>query len=116
MLRCSIGVEFRVIPNLCKRVWTFGGLIRGGVLKLRFFGLGDNGLFFMHLMRAFYSDQFVLPLPEGHRFPMAKYRLLRDRLGLELPEVQLGAAEPASDGELALVHTRLTFNRWCRAP
>ena len=59
----------------------------------------------MHLMRAFYSDQFVLPLPEGHRFPMAKYRLLRDRLGLELPEVQLGAAEPASDGELALVHT-----------
>ena len=105
MLRCSIGVEFRVIPNLCKRVWAFGGLIRGGVLKLRFFGLGDNGLFFMHLMRAFYSDQFVLPLPEGHRFPMAKYRLLRDRLGLELPEVQLGAAEPASDGELALVHT-----------
>ena len=56
-------------------------------------------------MRAFYSDQFVLPLPEGHRFPMAKYRLLRDRLSLELPEVQMAAAEPASDGELALVHT-----------
>jgi acetoin utilization deacetylase AcuC-like enzyme len=56
-------------------------------------------------MRAFYSDQFVLPLPEGHRFPMAKYRLLRDRLSLELPEVQLAGAEPASDGELALVHT-----------
>jgi acetoin utilization deacetylase AcuC-like enzyme len=56
-------------------------------------------------MHAFYSDQFVLPLPEGHRFPMAKYRLLRDRLSLELPEVQLAGAEPASDGELALVHT-----------
>ena len=56
-------------------------------------------------MRAFYSDQFVLPLPEGHRFPMAKYRLLRDRLALALPEVQMAAAEPASDGELALVHT-----------
>ena len=56
-------------------------------------------------MRAFYSDQFVLPLPEGHRFPMAKYRLLRDRLRLELPEVQMAAAEPASDGELALVHS-----------
>ncbi|MEY3076990.1 MAG: hypothetical protein RI892_48, partial [Pseudomonadota bacterium] len=23
-------------------------------------------------MKAFYSDHFVLPLPEGHRFPMAK--------------------------------------------
>jgi len=56
-------------------------------------------------MRAFYSDQFVLPLPQGHRFPMAKYRLLRDRLTAELPQVELAAAEPASDGELALVHT-----------
>ncbi len=55
-------------------------------------------------MRAFYSDQFVLPLPEGHRFPMAKYRLLRERLAVEVPEVQLAVAEPASDGELALVH------------
>lgn len=31
-------------------------------------------------MKAFYSDAFVLPLPEHHRFPMAKYRLLRERL------------------------------------
>ena len=59
----------------------------------------------MHFMRAFYSDQFVLPLPDGHRFPMAKYRLLRDRLNFELPDVKLAAAEPASDGELALVHS-----------
>ncbi len=28
----------------------------------------------------FYADQFVLPLPDGHRFPMAKYALLRERL------------------------------------
>ena len=56
-------------------------------------------------MRVFYADQFVLPLPPGHRFPMEKYRLLRDRLAAELPEVQLMRAEPASDGELALVHT-----------
>lgn len=56
-------------------------------------------------MRAFYSDQFVLPLPEGHRFPMAKYRRLRDRLALEMPEMRMQVAEPASDGELALVHT-----------
>jgi len=36
---------------------------------------------------------------------MAKYRLLRERLQAELPEVELAAAEPASNGELALVHT-----------
>ncbi len=56
-------------------------------------------------MRAFYSDHFVLPLPQGHRFPMAKYKLLRERLVAELPDVELAVAEPASDGELALVHT-----------
>jgi acetoin utilization deacetylase AcuC-like enzyme len=56
-------------------------------------------------MQVFYADQFVLPLPAGHRFPMAKYRLLRDRLAAELPDIQLMQAQPASDGELALVHT-----------
>lgn len=56
-------------------------------------------------MRAFYSDQFVLPLPAGHRFPMPKYRRLRDRLLQEMPHIQLLVAQPASDGELALVHT-----------
>jgi acetoin utilization deacetylase AcuC-like enzyme len=56
-------------------------------------------------MRAFYADHFVLPLPEGHRFPMAKYALLRDRLAAEVPALVLEEAPPASDGELALVHT-----------
>ena len=56
-------------------------------------------------MQVFYTDQFVLPLPPGHRFPMGKYRLLRDRIEAELPEVRLMPAAPASDGELALVHT-----------
>jgi acetoin utilization deacetylase AcuC-like enzyme len=56
-------------------------------------------------MQVFHADQFVLPLPPGHRFPMGKYRLLRDRLTAELPGIRLMPAEPASDGELALVHT-----------
>jgi acetoin utilization deacetylase AcuC-like enzyme len=56
-------------------------------------------------VRAFYADHFVLPLPTGHRFPMAKYRRLRERLGEELPRVRLLEALPASQGELALVHT-----------
>lgn len=56
-------------------------------------------------MQVFYADQFVLPLPTGHRFPMGKYQLLRDRLAEELPEIRLAQAQPATDGELALVHT-----------
>lgn len=57
------------------------------------------------VMQVFYSTQFVLPLPAGHRFPMAKYQLLRDRLADELPEIRLTQAPPATDGELALVHS-----------
>jgi acetoin utilization deacetylase AcuC-like enzyme len=56
-------------------------------------------------MQVFYATQFVLPLPQGHRFPMGKYQLLRDRLAAEVPQVELQQALPASDGELALVHT-----------
>ena len=54
-------------------------------------------------MKLFSSDSFVLPLPAGHRFPMGKYRRLRERAaeaGFEVHE-----APPAGDGELALVHT-----------
>lgn len=31
-------------------------------------------------MQVFYTDQFVLPLPAAHRFPMRKYSLLREAL------------------------------------
>ena len=55
-------------------------------------------------MKAFYSDQFVLPLPAGHRFPMQKYYLLRERVQAELPNVILGEAPIAADSELARVH------------
>jgi len=55
-------------------------------------------------MQAFYSDQFVLPLPQGHRFPMAKYAMLRDAIAQHLPTVQLLQAPRASDAELLLVH------------
>ena len=56
-------------------------------------------------MQVFYATQFVLPLPPGHRFPMGKYQFLRDRIAAELPGIRLMQAEPATDGELALVHT-----------
>lgn len=54
-------------------------------------------------MRIFYCDHFVLPLPDGHRFPMAKYSLLRRRVedaGLG----RLQVPEGADDEMLRLVH------------
>ncbi|NLG72121.1 MAG: histone deacetylase [Chloroflexi bacterium] len=58
-------------------------------------------------MKAFYSDQFVLPLPEGHRFPMQKYALLRERImeaGL-FQDGELCVPPAARDEDLLLVHT-----------
>ena len=57
-------------------------------------------------MKAFYSDTFVLPLPEQHRFPMAKYRLLRERLVEEriLSAGDLHVPEPIAWDDLRLVH------------
>jgi acetoin utilization deacetylase AcuC-like enzyme len=53
-----------------------------------------------------YSDHFVLPLPEGHRFPMRKYGLLRERALAEglVPPERFCVPEAASDQQLTLVH------------
>lgn len=56
-------------------------------------------------MKLFYADHFVLPLPEGHRFPMAKYRRLRERAGA-LGGFELREPPAATDDELALAHDR----------
>jgi acetoin utilization deacetylase AcuC-like enzyme len=55
-------------------------------------------------MRLFHTDQFVLPLPTGHRFPSPKYRLLHDQVVQHCPDIHILEAPPASEGELALVH------------
>lgn len=56
-------------------------------------------------MHIYFAATHIQKLPDGHRFPMGKYEILRQRLAAELPQLQLTLAEPASDGELALVHT-----------
>ncbi|MEZ5441235.1 MAG: histone deacetylase [Lysobacterales bacterium] len=55
---------------------------------------------------AFYSDCFELPLPDGHRFPMAKYRLLRERVQRHADELGVELLRPprASDEALCRVH------------
>ena len=57
-------------------------------------------------MKAFYSDTFVLPLPEGHRFPMTKYRRLRETLLAQhvVDEADLIVPEPAEWDDIRLAH------------
>ncbi|MFM1904571.1 MAG: hypothetical protein RLZZ440_2471 [Planctomycetota bacterium] len=60
-------------------------------------------------MRLFPSDRYPLPLPEGHRFPAAKYAVLRRRLeGHRAEGVPFEFVEPhaATDDELMRVHDR----------
>ncbi len=57
-------------------------------------------------MKVYYSDHYTLPLTDGHRFPMTKYRLLRDYL-LEqgiLAASELHESPLADEQTLALAH------------
>lgn len=58
-------------------------------------------------MDVYYCDEFVLPLPEGHRFPMSKYARLRLRVQRDpdLRDCRFLVPEPASRQALLEVHT-----------
>jgi acetoin utilization deacetylase AcuC-like enzyme len=56
-------------------------------------------------VHIYYAATHIQKLPDGHRFPMGKYELLRERLATELPNLTLNLSEPATDGELALAHS-----------
>ncbi len=64
--------------------------------------MGEN----RRAVRVFYSDHHVVELPAGHRFPMAKYRALREALVAEgvIAEEQLRPAPAATRDELERVH------------
>jgi acetoin utilization deacetylase AcuC-like enzyme len=57
-------------------------------------------------VKLFYTDHFELPLPPGHRFPMSKYRRLRERVDLERQgfSFELLVPEAASLEQLCLAH------------
>ncbi len=55
-------------------------------------------------MRAFAHDVFTYPLPEGHRFPLAKYRLVRVAAE-RLDGVDVLGADAAGWAELRRTHT-----------
>jgi acetoin utilization deacetylase AcuC-like enzyme len=69
----------------------------------------------MYSLKAYYCDQFVLPLPPEHRFPMDKYRLLRHRLQRD-NEGRFELLEPpgATDRQLALAHATDYIHRVAR--
>jgi acetoin utilization deacetylase AcuC-like enzyme len=58
------------------------------------------------IMKIFYTDHFVLPLPSGHRFPMRKYGDLRERVSRAtwLGSDKLHEPNAASDEELVRAH------------
>lgn len=55
-------------------------------------------------MIALHHDRFTYPLPAGHRFPLGRYRMLRERLEGS-PAIELRESRPASDRELRLAHS-----------
>jgi len=58
-------------------------------------------------LKAYYTHHFVLELPPGHRFPMAKYRLLYERVATEAKRLGIELAEPprATDEDLLRAHS-----------
>lgn len=60
------------------------------------------------MLKLFYSDTFELPLPDRHRFPMSKYRLLRERiLGDSIAsQCELNLPSAATDQQLGRVHSQ----------
>jgi acetoin utilization deacetylase AcuC-like enzyme len=54
-------------------------------------------------LKAFYADHYVLPLPKGHRFPMEKYKKLRDLVS-QLAGVYLENAPSVTDTQILYAH------------
>lgn len=75
-----------------------------------YYSLADGG---PQNVKVFYSDHFVLPLPEGHRFPMVKYSMLRERVS----RMENGFANellvphPVTDEEILRAHTPAYLDR-----
>ena len=64
-------------------------------------------------MKLYYSDTFVLPLPQGHRFPMCKYAMLRAHVAAsgQFADSDLRVPEAARDAQILLAHDRRYLER-----
>lgn len=59
------------------------------------------------MLKVFYTDKYRVPLPDGHRFPMTKYKLTREFLITNniLKESELFEPNIATEEEILLVHS-----------
>lgn len=63
-------------------------------------------------MQAFHCDRFELPQARRSRFPIEKYRLLRERLnGSQHQSIKLTEAPPLDQANLAIAHSRDYIDR-----
>ncbi len=64
-------------------------------------------------MQIFYTDCYVLPLPDTHRFPIQKYALLRERVQTAAwaTTVTLHSPPAATDQQLRLAHDATYLER-----
>jgi acetoin utilization deacetylase AcuC-like enzyme len=62
------------------------------------------------VLRAYAHDRFHYELPEGHRFPLGRYRMLREAIEAE-GIAQVLEADAATDDDLLLAHDPLYVDR-----
>lgn len=69
----------------------------------------------MRRLRIFYTDRYTVELPPGHRFPMSKYRLVREALVREklLSESELVEPDLPDRATVALAHSRAYVDALC---
>ena len=66
-------------------------------------------------MKIYYTDHFDLPLPDGHRFPMGKYRRLRKHVVQSEHHLKDTLVVPpaATDDQLLSCHTNRYVDAVC---
>lgn len=65
-------------------------------------------------MKVYCTDSFDLPLPANHRFPIEKYRMLRERVVAELGQrVECVIPAAATDAQLGRVHDTNYLHKVC---
>jgi acetoin utilization deacetylase AcuC-like enzyme len=62
------------------------------------------------VISAFAHDRFTYPLPDGHRFPLGRYRMLREAIEAE-GVARVREAEGATDADLLLAHDPVYLDR-----
>lgn len=65
------------------------------------------------LLKIFHSDRFVPQLPEGHRFPISKYQLIREQLLYEgsITPAHLEESFPVAESHILFVHEESYWKR-----